>query len=507
MVNMANLHMGLKIFAKNNPNDVAINFYDKSLTFQQLYQRVNALANSLLDLGVRKGDHIAVYMRNRVEMPEIFYAISSVGAVCVPINYMVVGDGLVQLLNSSDSKYIFLEPDLQPQFEQVKGQLRIIHDDTTIMLGSQSSGNYVFYEKLLKNGSQDDPGIMVTSQDTAAIIYSSGTTSLPKGIVFTQDILINRVLHAAVEWKMNYSAVSLISIPMYHNAGYLNTLFLSVFGCKLIIMKEFNPEQVLQFISQHKVSHALMVPTQYHYLLQVPTLEQYDLSSLELLVSSASPLSEAHKRRIVEVFKCNLSEYYGCTETFVITGLRPEEIMNRSASVGKNLEWAEIRLVDDDGNDVGVGEDGEFVSRGPTSFCNYYNLPEETEKSFFPGGWFRTGDMGKMDEEGYYYLLDRKKDMIISGGVNIYPKDIEETMQTHPAVFDVAVIGVSDEVWGESVKAYVVLKPEQQSSEQELIEYCNAKLAKFQRIKHLEFLAALPRNPSGKVLKRELRLR
>lgn len=502
---ITNMQMGLKVFAEEKPHDVAIVYYDQSLTFQNVYHRVNAIANSLLSLGVKKGDHIAVYMRNRMEMPETLYAIAAVGAVCLPINYMIDGENLLNLLSFSDVQYIFVEKEQLPNIEAIKEQLTFIRNEAIITVGSNSNEEYTNYNTMLQLGSIEDPNIQMSPEDTFNIMYSSGTTSLPKGIVFNEGKVFERMGNATKEWQINSSSITLISVPIYHSVGHTFTWFLPLFGCRIVIMREFNPITSLQMMQEHQVTHAFFVPTQYNFLLQASEVKEYQLLSLQLLISAAAPLSANMKKQIIKQFNCNLTEFFGSSETGAFLYLRPEDVVNKTASLGKKSEIVEVRLVDNNGNDVGVGEDGEFVIRSPFLFNEYYKLPHETKNAYLPGGWFCTGDMGKIDSEGFYYLLDRKKDMLISGGVNVYPKDIEEVIQLHPAVLEVAVIGIPSKRWGESVKAFVVLKEDKEITEDELIHFCNEKLAKFQRIKELEFINSLPRNPSGKILKRELR--
>jgi acyl-CoA synthetase (AMP-forming)/AMP-acid ligase II len=506
-MNVSNLHFGLSIHATNKPDEIAFIYNDRTLTYKQLYERVCRLANALSDNGVKKGDHIALYMKNRIEMAEILYAISMIGGVAVPVNYMVEGSMLKRLIDSSDSTHIFVEQEQVSKFEKIMNQLDSISEENIILIGdqNQSTGNCISYEQLISKGVTEDPKKEVYSEDVAAILYSSGTTSLPKGIVVTHGQIMDRVLRTALEWNVNYRDNILVTVPIYHSVGHLYTFYVSALGCKLVITRDFNPEETLKIIQNQKITHSFFVPTQYTTMLQEPAINNVDLSSLKLLVSAAAPLAEATKKEIIEKFKCNLTEFLGTTETALLTSLRPEEVLRKTASVGQHVDFAKIRLVDEQGNDVNPGEDGEFVFRGSALFKEYYKMPEETNKSFFPGGWHRTGDMGRMDEEGFYYILDRKKDMIISGGVNIYSKDIEEVIFTHVSVLEAAVIGVPDEKWGEAVKAYVVLKRNQSISQHELIDYCNGKLSKFQRMKNMEFIDSLPRNPSGKILKRELR--
>ncbi|MCU6598945.1 AMP-binding protein [Peribacillus frigoritolerans] len=501
---MENCHSGLKAFAKNKPDVVAITFYNQTLTFEELYYRVNALANSLLKMGVQKGDHIALFMRNRLEMPEIYFAISSIGAVSLPVNYMMKGNNLVQLLNQSDAQYIFVEKELLNNFEEIRDKLHLIKPETTIIVDS-STDKYVDYRELLSNGSKEETRINVNFEDVISIMFSSGTTSQPKGIVVKQKSIVNRVLRAAIDWKLNYSSVVMVSVPMYHSVGHFYTMMLGLTGCSIVITREFDSRVALHLIEKHQVNHAFFVPTQYYWLLQEPAIDDYQLHSLELLVSGAAPLAKDFKKEIIEKFDCAFTEFFGSSETGIILTLHPEDVISKSGSLGQQVEYAEIRLVDEGGNDVKLGEDGEFVARGSWLFSGYYGLEKETKEAFLPGGWLKTGDMGKRDEEGYYYLCDRKKDMIISGGVNVYPRDIEEVILSHGAVADTAVIGVADEVWGEAVKAFIVLKPGEKLTQEDVFHYSNERLAKFQRIKMVEFVTSLPRNPSGKILKYELR--
>ncbi|MGG1677188.1 class I adenylate-forming enzyme family protein [Neobacillus sp. NRS-1170] len=507
-MNIGNLHERLPLYAKNKPNEVAVVYGETTRTFQELSDRVHALANSLIEAGVKKGAHVVLYMRNRIEMLEVFYALSAAGAVAVPINYMIEGNDLRTLVNSSDATHAIVEVEKLEAFETILDVLHTVNSSTMIIIGgTPSTSTYFDYEVLIHNGSTEPPNIEVTGKDVAAMIYSSGTTSLPKGIIFTHETMIYRILIGANEWKLNYSDNILISVPMYHSSGHLFSFFLGLVGTQLVITRDFDPKSTLTLIQNEKVTSAFFVPTQYVMMLSVPDFEKFDLSSLHLLLSAGAPLAESIKKRIIEKFQTNLSEFFGCSESYLFTNLRPNDVIRKTSSIGQQSEVFQVRLVDDDGMDVGIGEAGEFAVRGTALFTEYYKLPEEMEKSFLPGGWFKTGDMGKEDDEGFYYLLDRKKDMIISGGVNIYPKDIEEVLYTHPAVIDAAVIGIADEKWGELVKAVVVLKPESENDENQLLDYCNARLAKYQNIKVLEVVTSLPRNPSGKILKRELRLR
>ncbi|RFU65016.1 class I adenylate-forming enzyme family protein [Peribacillus glennii] len=505
-MNLGNLHSGLAVHARNKPNEEAIVYYDMSRTYKQLFDRVNALANSLIELGVRKGDHIVVYMRNRLEMVEIYYAVSVAGAVAVPINYMVQGESLHALINDSDANFLFVEEETLPALESVQSNIKTITEKTTILVSNdQLEAPYIPYESFLLKGSTQAPNVEVNSEDIAALLYSSGTTSLPKGIIITHGNQIFRDNAFAIEWNLNYKDVILVTVPIYHSMGHLYIFQISLLGCKIVLTRDFSAENTLKLIQEYKVTHAFFVPTQYIFMLELPSFKEYDLSSLRSLVSAGAPMAEITKKQVLEQFSKNFTEFYGTTEITPLTSLRPKDLIRKSASVGQSPAFMELRLLDEEGNEVGIGQEGEFAAKGPTMFTEYYKNKGETKKARTPDGFHRTGDMGRMDEGGFYYMLDRKKDMIISGGVNIYPKDIEEVIYRHPDVLEAAVIGAPDQRWGESVKAYVVLKKDAALEKDELIKFCNDKLAKYQYIKQIEFISAIPRNPSGKILKRQLR--
>lgn len=505
-----NMHQGLQYHAKTKGNETALIYENQRLTFRQLSDRVEMLGQALMKSGIKKGDHVLLYMRNRLEMAEIYYAVSMIGAVAVPINYMVRGKDFTELVNSSDAVFAFIEIEKLSDFEEcLPNLIRITSQNTVLIRNSinEEAGNkYKDYAVFRSSGTNQPIDVEVSPGDLSVFIYSSGTTSLPKGIMLTHGAMLTRSALSTAEWGISEKDTVLITVPMYHSIGQGMIFSLSSHGCRVIITREFDPKRTLQIMQNEKVTYSIFVPTQYNMMLQEPAIDEYDFSSVRLLISGGAPIHANTKKKIMAKFKCEFSEFFGSSESGVIVLLRPKDVIRKAKSVGVQTEIAEVRLVDQNGNDVAPGEEGEFACRWDGLFSGYYNLPEETKKSFLEGGWFLLGDMGKIDEEGYYHLLDRKKDMIISGGVNIYPKDIEEILYTHPDVLEAAVLGVPDEKWGENVKAFIVLKDGQKASKDELMEYCNQQLAKFQRIKELEFLESLPRNPSGKILKRELRL-
>jgi len=500
-----NLHSGLSVSAKNKPHEIALTFEKTELTYLELYNRVKSIGHSLIDKGIKKGDHVALYMRNRMETAEIYFAISMIGAVVVPINYMIKGNDLSTLINKSDAKLAFIESQAQEEFSAILDSLESVDARKTVLIGDEEAENKFISYLSFNVNKFDEIDVHVNHEDLACLMYSSGTTALPKGIMLTHGAMLMRVLKIPFEWSGNYSSVFLITVPLYHSIGFNILFILPVLGIRVVITREFIPEKTLHVIQVEKITHSVFVPTQYILMLQEPNFYQYDLSSLVRLISGGAPITESTKTTIIKAFNCEFSEFFGSSETGSYINLRPEFVLSKSTSIGQQAEDTQVRLLDENGNDVCIGKGGEFAIRSSSLFTGYYNQPEETMESFTEDGWFLTGDMGKMDKDGYYYLLDRKKDMIISGGVNVYSKDIEEILFKHTSVLDAAVVGIQDEIWGESVKAFVVLKNENEITEEELISYCNNQLSKFQRIRELEFMKEFPRNPSGKILKRQLR--
>ena len=501
-----NVGDSLKLHAKNTPQKVAMVYGDERITYKQFNDRANSLAHGLMQMGIKKTDKVATLLHNCPQYLEIYYALAKIGAIAVPVNYMLHGRDLQFIVDQSDSMAFILETEFTDRVDEVKGELKKIAPQNYIYLGEDIPEGAKAYEELAAGFPTLEPEVEVTEEDDMVILYSSGTTGLPKGIVLTHRCRILYFLTYSADYGIRYRDVNLCSTPLYHNAALFFSMMQLYMGGTTVIMRSFEPQEALRLIEKERITNAIFVPTQYNVMLQHPDIDKYDYSSLRILVTGAAPLTSRTKNGILERFKCELFELYGLTETGLITQLRPEDQLRKIRCVGQTFINMEMRVVDDKGNDVPTGEVGEIVARGPTLLREYYNNPEITEKSY-RDGWFLTGDMGRLDEEGYLYLVDRKKDMIISGGVNIFPQDIEDVLYSHPAVLEASVIGVPHEKWGEAVKAVVVLKKGQTASEQEIIKHCRGQLAGYQTPKSAEFVDQLPRNPSGKVLKRELRQR
>lgn len=500
-VNVGNI---LRFDARNYPRKEALVCGETRLTYAQLNERVNSLANSLLKLGIRKGDNVSIFLQNCSECIEIHFALAKLGAVAVPLNFMYKGMGLKFLIDMADAKMVFMEERTNTELEKIKGSLRSVQDKGFVFVGVNTPKDCIPYEELATGQSRKEPDTSVDEDDDLLILYSSGTTGLPKGIVLTHRIRLTYYHWCGLQYGIRFQDVHLINTPLYHNMASFLSFSQFYTGGKVVVMRKFDPRETLATIERERVTGMFMVPTQYKLIMDLPDKEQYDVSSLRWFLSAGSPLPTETKKFILEFFQCELYDMYGLTETGPFTNINHHLEPEKVRCVGQPFFHMEMRVVDEQGNDVPIGEIGEIVARGPLLLWTYY----KNDKAFNEAmrkGWFYTGDLGKIDQEGYLYLVDRKKDMICSGGVNIYPSDIEAILHSHAKIVDCAVIGVPDPKWGEAVKAVIVLREGQEMSEEEVIRYCKSNLAGYQVPKSVNFIASLPRNPSGKVLKKELR--
>jgi len=493
----------LENFARDYPHKIALVCEDQRLTYREFNQRVNRLANALLDMGIKQGEKVGVLNSNCIEMVESIYAVLKTGAALVPLNPMVTGESLRTILDDSDSAALICGEAFTSEIVKLKAGLPKIQPDRYICTGPEEIPGFVPYGSIMEASSGENPGIEVQPDDIFNIIYSSGTTGLPKGIIHTHDCRYGFTIMGSLEFMISFQSVICNSTPLYHNGSFLFVLSTLFAGGTVVLMKKFDPKGFLELVQKESVTHAYLVPTQFIVVLGLPDFHSYNTSSLEVLLAMAAPLSQKTKEEILDNFACHLFELYGVTEG-VGTLLRPMDQRRKIGSVGKSLAASEIRVVDDQMQDVPRGEVGEIVGRSPITMEGYYNNPDVTAQTIVDG-WLRTGDLGKLDEEDFLYLVGRRKDMIISGGVNIYPEDMEEVLFRHPAILEVAVFGVPDEKWGETPMAAVVLKEGVEAAKNEIIQWTNNQLAKYQRISGIEFMQDLPRNPAGKVLKRELR--
>jgi long-chain acyl-CoA synthetase len=485
------------------PEKIAIIFEGQRLSWKDFNRRINCVANYLMRAGIAKGDRIAILSRNCLEYPEIMFGALKAGGIIAPISTMLQKETVLLQLRDAMPKAVFANWDC----------LHLVESDrlpaTRIILEGNSEG-WVSYLNILESGSEAAPGAVLEPEDLYNVVYSSGTTGIPKGIVHTHQARVLFAMTCGLEFRVHNEAVSLISTPLYANGTQLIFLPTILMCGTLVLMRSFEVPDLLRLVQQERVTHAFYVPTQFIRIMEHPQFSRCDTSSVEVLLSAAAPLRKDTKRDILDRFpNSKLVELYGITEG-ISTVLRPDEQLSKPGSVGKPRLGGDIKIIDAEGREMPSGEVGEIVGNNFSMMTEYYRNAEKTREIIWQDKsgkiFIKTGDIGKLDEDGYLYILDRKKDLIISGGINIFPSDIEEVLLKHPEVQETAVIGIPHREWGECPLALVVKKnPDTPLTEADLAIWANARLAAYQRLKAVEFRLALPKNDFGKILKNELR--
>jgi len=496
--------------AKLYPDDLALLDGEAAFSFAQMNQRVNRLANAIRALGCDQGDRVAVLHENCFQYIEIYFAAAKAGLPVVPLNYRLSQQELAYILQDSGARVLFFGGKFQPLVGALRSNAPQL---TSYVCIDQDPGDSLRYEDLLAAAPLRKPEVRVDESEIAVLGYTGGTTGLPKGVMSTHRNIISSCYNTALERKLRPGLAFLNVPPLFHAADTNSMFTFSFMGGTNVIATTFDPDLILHQIQQHRITHLLLVPAMILRMLDHPNFGQYDLSSLQVIYYGTAPMPVEPLRKAMAAFKCGFSQTYGATETFVpITILQPEdhlpngnqEQIRRLASAGREVIGVQVKVVDSKGNEMTPNQVGEIAVKGNNVMKGYWNKPALTGE-VLKDGWYFTGDMGRMDELGYLFVVDRKKDMIISGGENIYPTEIENILFRHPAVADAAVIGVPDENWGEAVKALVVLKQGVTASEPELIEFCKSRLASFKKPRSVSFVSELPRSGAGKLLKRELR--
>ncbi len=481
---------------------VAVRHGDTTLTYAQLDDRSSRLANALLALGTRAGSRVAYLGRSAPEVVELLFAASKIGAVLVPLNWRLSTRELTSVLHDAAASVLVAAPpylDVATELAEARG-VRLV------TVGAE-------YEALLVSHEADDPGGRGDEQDVVVQMYTSGTTGVPKGVLTT-----HRNLAAAAEtspyWHFDADSVSLTPLPMFHIGG-IGWAFLGLWnGATTILVSEFVADDVLEKLERQRVTNAVLVPTMLQLLTAVPGAADRDYSSLRSIAYGASPITTPVLKAALATFRCSFFGVYGLTEsTGGVVHLEPQDHdpdgprAHLLRAAGKPLPWVDVRVVDAvSGVAARPHEVGEVWVRAPNVMAGYFNRPEETAAALVDG-WLRTGDGGYLDDEGYLFLTDRIKDMIVSGGENVYPIEVEEALAQHPDVADVAVIGVPDDRWGETVMALVILRPGATPAAEDIVTSARERLAGYKLPRVVRFVDELPRTPSGKVLKRELRER
>ncbi|MFH1032991.1 MAG: long-chain-fatty-acid--CoA ligase [Pseudomonadota bacterium] len=473
-------------------------------TFQQFSERCASLAGSMLAAGLRRGQRVALLFHNGAPFVETYLAAVSVGLVATPVNFRLVGPEVAYILNDSGASALFHGPEFAPVVAQVRDQCPELRLVVCPGGGPQTRD----YEEFLAQGPPHPGDPSLTEADQCQIMYTSGTTGRPKGAVISHGNVLWNLMNTILGREDQPGQVSLIVGPLYHTAALNNHFTIQVaLGGTSVLVSHFEPRQLLETIQREKVNVISGSPAFYNLLMQHPEAQGFDLSSISKCTAGADKLSRETKRRLLEFFPgiTGVYDVYGCTEASpCITILAARDSLGRDGSVGRALPFLQARVVDELDKPLGTGQVGELVCRGPNVMQGYHNQPEATAQAIRQG-WLHTGDLAYQDQEGFFYIVDRKKDMIVSGGENIYPREVEEVLFSHPAVADVAVLGQPDPLWGETVKAVVALKSGQSLSEREVIDFCKEHLASYKKPRQVVFVESLPRNASGKVLKRNLR--
>jgi acyl-CoA synthetase (AMP-forming)/AMP-acid ligase II len=477
---------------------------DETLYWSTFGARVNRVANGLIAAGCGQGARVGVVMDNSTAMVEVMFGAMKAGAVVAPLNTSVADDAIDAMLRDAGVAAVFTTPAHQGRISsRVLAQAKL-----HIVANGQAAAPWTSYAAWRDSQAPDAPGVVLAPDAACNIIYSSGTTGQPKGIVHTHQGRLDWAHDLGHALRYHCGARLLIATGLYSNISWAGMLPTLILGGTLVIRPGFDALDILKTIARERITHASMVPVQFQRLLEHPEFEAHDRSSVLAMMCCGAPLPLHVKEALFEKFACGVIELYGSTEG-VITTLAPEEAPGRMASVGKPLPGEDILILDGDDRPVAVGEPGEIVALSRFAMTGYWNKPEATAETFWIDAqgrkWLRSGDIGRLDAESYLFITDRKKDMIISGGQNIYPADLESVLVRHPDVSDCAVFGVPSERWGETPLALVVLREGASIKADALRDWTNAQLGKQQRLSAVELRSSLPRNANGKLLKRELR--
>ena len=481
------------------------------VTFSEFNTRVNKLIHALYGVGLRKGDVLGILSWNCLGYAEIYGAAMKGGFIASPFNPRLKEGELNHLINYSEARVLFVGPELVEIANSLRSHLPNIRNFISL---ETSAPGMIAYQDLLRANPGEEPNVEVGEDDPVCIIYTSGTTGTPRGCLYTQRQLIDDAQTLVIDMGLQPGHRRVQITPLFHIAG--NTHFrasLYAGGCN-IILKFFDAATTLRIIEKERATHMDCVPTHIVAMLNLPDLDKYDVSSLECLWFGGSPMPLEILKRAMNTFGPIFAQGYGQSESGpAISHLskedhdvldRPEQEQKKLVSAGRPDIGVHVRVVDDEGNDVEPGEVGEIIVQSKHIMAEYWHRPEETRETLVDG-WLHTGDMGYYDEEGYIYIVDRKKDMIVSGGENIYAREVEEVLYKHPAVQEAAVIGAPDPYWVERVHAVVVTKKGASVTADELIKFCKQHIASYKAPKSVEFVDSLPKNPAGKILKRELR--
>jgi long-chain acyl-CoA synthetase len=506
---MLNLALLLEQSTRRDPGKVAVILDDYKLRYAELNGAANKIAGGLAKLGVQRGDKVAIMLPNTPHFPISYYGILKTGGTVVPLNVLFKQNEVQYHLEDSDAVALIVWEGFLAEAVAGFHKAETCHSLIVVQAPGSTAAlpeGAISFNQLLADSPPVFDTVQTQPSDTAVILYTSGTTGRPKGAELSHfNMFFNAMVGAEKLLGVTSDDVLLATLPLFHSFGQTCVMNVSTFlGATMTMLPRFEPVKAMEIIQRDKVTLFAGVPTMYFYLLNHPEGGSYDLSSLRRCCSGGASMPVEVMHAFNKKFNVSIMEGYGLSETSPVASFNHLDRPMKPGSIGTPIWGVEMRVVDPEGKSLPPGEMGEIVIRGHNVMKGYYKRPEATAESI-RGGWFHTGDLAKIDEEGYFFIVDRVKDMIIRGGFNIYPREIEELLYAHPAVAEAAVIGVPDEALGEEVRAVVALKPGQSVAEQELIDYCKERLAAYKYPRTIEIRDSLPKTATGKILKRELK--
>ncbi len=497
-----NIGIFLDKAADKYKDSVYINFYDRTVTYDEFRRKVFVLANALRKLGFKKGDFIHVLVQNSPETLISYFAIQRIGAIAGPVNGWWKAPEVEYLLNDSKGRGLIIEDQYLPILKEIRGECPSL--EVVIEVGNSPQPGHVSFDALLNETDATPIESDAKPDDIAYIFYTSGTTGNPKGVLLSHKNVLADVDGITKALKLDEKMVLLCFLPLFHVNAMLTCTFSMGMGHQIILRKSFSASEFWEVVDKYRVNFWSAVPAVYQILLTDPTRQKYDLSSLKFGVCGAAPLTPETFTKFQEVFNIPIVEGYGLTEATCVSTINPRDGVRKIGSIGLPVPGQFIKIVNEQGDELPHGAAGEIVIGGDAVMKGYYNRPEETAKTIV-NGFLHTGDVGYKDEDGYIFIVDRIKDMIIRGGENIYPKEIDNLLATHPKIQEAATVGVPDKVMGEEVKVFIV-PLDDSLTEEEVVDFCKKNLAGFKVPKYIEIIDGdFPRSPIGKVLKKELR--
>lgn len=503
------LHEYLEFHARETPDRTYAEFNGATISFDEANRGANRFAHALTATGLKKGDRFAYLSRNSIDFALMYFGASKVGVIPVPLNYRLAPREWLYIANDSGSRVLMAQSDFVDGVDQIRSQLSI---EYFIALDGDAVDGWSDHAGWLSDNDAN-PNVPVAATDQLYQMYTSGTTGLPKGAMLSQHAVDNNIHQVSFTLESSSRDRCLVVAPMYHAAAGICVMTMAAQGCTIVVHEEFNPGDVVRALSEDGITLATLVPAMIQACLTtVPDVSGRAYTSLRVLFYGASPIAQETLRVAIDTFGCDFVQGFGMTETTALATYLSRDAHKRALagepglllSAGRAAIGTQVRIIDEHGNEVPRKTIGEIAVRGPQVMMGYWNLPEATDKSLV-NGWMHTGDAAYMDEEGFIYIQDRIKDMVVSGGENVYPSEVESALFEHDAVLDAAVIGIPSERWGEEVLAFLQLRPGESVTAGEIIEFCRARLAGYKIPRRIEVIDQIPRNASGKVLKKDLR--